>query len=575
MRSFKIGVVKFLTVLFAMLMLGTSTFAQVSVTLPTVSGVSGSAKAGAITVGDLTGLNVRSFQFTINYDKDILYITGADVAGTLIESSAGNLEVNPDTANGKISVAWASATALSGSGTLVKLNFLFRNSGTAALSFGSTFMFNAGTPAATITDGNATSPSVLVTGGTVSYNTGDDVKIPIFVTAITSAQNVRSFDFTATFTSTIFSITGYDKAGTLSADGNAEINVVNGTVSLAWASASSITGDGVLIYLVGKALSAGTSALAFTSFKFNAGAPIAGTENGSVVVGAANVAPTVAFNPAGPAFSTNENQALTFTVVGADANGDALTYTATGMPSGATLNATTHVFSWTPNYTQSGSHTVTFKVTDAGGLFAEKTATITVVNVNRAPSIIVGLPVTLDVPVHIAPNPVYWTKPIVASDPDGDALSYSLEASPEGSNITSDGVFSWAPLPSQAGKSFVITIKVSDGSLSDSKSYTLKVSDTIIGVEIEGVPTEYTLMQNYPNPFNPSTTIYFGIPKESNVKISVFNILGQEVTLLLDKTLNAGFHKVTFNAEGLNTGMYIYKIEAGSFVEVKKMLYVK
>jgi len=574
MRSFKIGVVKFLTVLFAMLMLGTSTFAQVSVTLPTISGVSGSEKAGAITVGDLTGQNVTAFQFTITYDKDIIEITGADAAGTLIESSAGNLYVNPDIANGTISVAWANATAISGSGTLVKLNIKFKNAGNAALSFGSTFMFNAGTPAATITDGSATTPSVLVTGGTLAASTGADIKIPVSVTEITSAQNVTAYDFKAAFNSSVISITGYDIVGTLSADGSAEINVVDGVASVAWASANKITGDGVLIYLVGKALAAGSSDVTFTSFQFNAGTPIAGTEKGSVVVTAANVAPTIAFDPAGPAFSVSENVKLTFTVVGADANtGDVLTYSATGLPSGATLNATTHVFTWTPNYTQAGSYTVTFKVTDAGGLFVEKAATITVANVNRAPTIYMGLPTANPIPVHNVP--VYWEKPIVASDPDGDPLSYSLEAPPEGASITADGIFSWAPVPQQAGRSFVVTVKVSDGSLFDIKSYTLKVADDVVGVEVEGMPTEYTLLQNYPNPFNPSTTIYFGIPKESSVKISVFNILGQEVTTLLNKTLNAGFHKVTFDASGLNTGMYIYKIEAGSFVEVKKMLYVK
>jgi len=572
MRSFKIGVVKFLTVLFAMLMLGTSTFAQVSVTLPTISGVSGSEKAGAITVGDLTGQNVTAFQFTITYDKDIVKITGADAAGTLIESSAGNLYVNPDTANGTISVAWANATALSGSGTLVKLNIKFVNAGSAALSFGSTFMFNAGTPAATITDGNATTPSVLVTGGTISASTGADIKIPVNVTDITSAQNVTAYDFKAAFNSSVISITGYDIVGTLSADGSAEINVVDGVATVAWASANKITGEGILIYLVGKALTAGSSDVTFTAFQFNAGAPIAGTEKGSVVVTAANIAPTIVLDPAGPAFSVNENVKLTINLVGADANtGDVLTYSATGLPSGAKLSGS--VFTWTPSYAQAGSYTVTFKVTDAGGLYAEAAATITVANVNRAPSIVVGLPTDKPVPVHNVP--VYWEKPIVASDPDGDALSYSLEAPPEGASITADGIFSWAPVPQQAGRSFVVTVKVSDGSLFDIKSYTLQVSQDVVGVEIEGVPTEYTLLQNYPNPFNPSTTIYFGIPKESSVKISVFNILGHEVTTLLNKPLNAGFHKVTFDASGLNTGMYIYKIEAGSFVEVKKMLYVK
>lgn len=83
MRSFKISVIKFLSLLSLMLMLGTSiTFAQVSVTFPTISGAVGTSTTANITVGDLTGQNVTSYQFDLNYNKNIIDVTGVTVAGT-------------------------------------------------------------------------------------------------------------------------------------------------------------------------------------------------------------------------------------------------------------------------------------------------------------------------------------------------------------------------------------------------------------------------------------------------------------------------------------------------------------
>lgn len=92
--------------------------------------------------------------------------------------------------------------------------------------------------------------------------------------------------------------------------------------------------------------------------------------------------------------------------------------------------------------------------------------------------------------------------------------------------------------------------------------------------EGKGILT-YQLFKNYPNPFNPSTNIEFTIPNSSNVTITVFNILGQNVATLIDEKMNAGKHAVTFNASGLSSGMYFYRIEAGNFVQAQKMLLVK
>ena len=99
--------------------------------------------------------------------------------------------------------------------------------------------------------------------------------------------------------------------------------------------------------------------------------------------------------------------------------------------------------------------------------------------------------------------------------------------------------------------------------------------------EIEEIPTSFSLEQNYPNPFNPSTKIEYTLPKESNVKISVFNILGEKVRELVNTQMPVGIHTINFNANNLASGIYIYAIEAkalsgyGNFIAAEKMLLLK
>ena len=88
-------------------------------------------------------------------------------------------------------------------------------------------------------------------------------------------------------------------------------------------------------------------------------------------------------------------------------------------------------------------------------------------------------------------------------------------------------------------------------------------------------PEEYKLYQNYPNPFNPTTTIQFTLPQSDNVILKVYNILGQEVATLINKNMKAGIHKVSFNASSLSSGIYIYKLQAGSFTSAGKMIVLK
>ncbi len=93
--------------------------------------------------------------------------------------------------------------------------------------------------------------------------------------------------------------------------------------------------------------------------------------------------------------------------------------------------------------------------------------------------------------------------------------------------------------------------------------------------ELDQTVETYSLAQNYPNPFNPETTIEFSIPEASNVKLSVFDILGREVTTLVNEFKSAGAYRAKFNAAKLASGLYLYRIEAGNFVSVKKMMLLK
>jgi hypothetical protein len=96
-----------------------------------------------------------------------------------------------------------------------------------------------------------------------------------------------------------------------------------------------------------------------------------------------------------------------------------------------------------------------------------------------------------------------------------------------------------------------------------------------VNSKINNVPITYSLNQNYPNPFNPSTTIRYSIKEPGKVMLKVYNVLGQEVTTLVNEIKNAGNYEFNFDARNLASGMYIYQLQAGSFVDVKKMVLIK
>ena len=94
-------------------------------------------------------------------------------------------------------------------------------------------------------------------------------------------------------------------------------------------------------------------------------------------------------------------------------------------------------------------------------------------------------------------------------------------------------------------------------------------------VEVEVIPTRFELSQNYPNPFNPITTIRFSLPKETRLKINLYNLLGEIIKTITEGIYQAGYYNISFNASNLPSGTYVYRIESDNFIESKRMMLLK
>ncbi|HAP35823.1 MAG TPA: hypothetical protein DCQ28_07735, partial [Bacteroidetes bacterium] len=157
-------------------------------------------------------------------------------------------------------------------------------------------------------------------------------------------------------------------------------------------------------------------------------------------------------------------------------------------------------------------------------------------------------------------NPVPFLMSLVVFDPDGFQFNAALPW-PFGMN----------PWDSARGSYF----KSWWGSEWGSAFKTVLLPNITSVLTDEQIPVAFSLAQNYPNPFNPSTTIRYSIPTNSQVVLKVYNMLGQEVASLVNKEQQVGNYQVVFDANKLATGIYIYRIQAGSYVETKKMMLIK
>lgn len=571
MRNSRIFLKRVAISLSALLLISAVTLAQVTVTLPNVNLKVGTTQQIPITVGDLTGKGVVAFQTTVTYDKTILKITGVSTTGTLSAAFSGTPTFNADTANGKITVVAAGTSALSSSGPLIYLTASLVGKGTSALTF-SSFQFNEGTPAVTLTNGQVVVPSLSLK---VSDYTGVNavnsaISLPVVVDDITG-QKVLSYQFTVTFDKTKINLTNATTTGTISSSmGTPTVNSATpGQLTVVAAGSATLTGSGPLVILTGTVVGSGVSTVDFTSAQFNEGTPGVAGVSGTISINA-TLKPSITKKMSDTTIA--ENQALSFTYLATDPQGGALTFSGNGLPSGAALTAA-GVLTWTPSYTQSGVYSFYVVATNPGALKDSVAQKVTVTNVSRKPVFNFRVPATTTV---ISRN-VATKFAVSATDPDGGSLVWNWLVNGVSEQSGTDSTFTRTFTDPHGTAKVVTAIFSKAGGLKDSTVWNF----TITPVEQIVVPTEFALQQNYPNPFNPTTTISYSIPNEAPVTFEVYNVLGVKIrTLMAGQTKSAGSYMITWdgkNDAGVNmsSGIYLYRVRAGSFVASKKMTLLK
>lgn len=515
--------------------------AQVTVGLPTTNGNQGDTVLIPVTVGDLTGLSVLAYQFAVSFDHSVLTALDVSTAGTLSQQSGWT--VLPNVLLDSIKVGAFGASALSGSGTLVQLKF--RVSGTPGattpLTF-SSFLFNAGTPDATTTNGTFTVVGVLqliAPNGGELWQVGTQHDIMWNSSAITDVKIEYSTD-----------------------DGSSWLPSIT---------ASTPANTGTYTWTIPKTPS--TQGRVRISDVSNAG--IYDLSDGTFTIGPLPGIPTLS-QPANNAF----NQAVILTLQWS-AGTSAETYrvqlsvdslfsnpdlddsllTVTNKPVGPLNNET--LYYWrVKSYNVAGE--------------SNWSSTWSFSTIPHVPS----LPILVQ-PPNNAQNQL--TSLRLKWNRVSGASLYRLQLASDlsfvqGSVILDSTLTDTSRIVSGLANDIIHFWRVNASNVAGTSDWsgiwTFRTSVTAVE-EIKTIPTEYSIAQNFPNPWNPSTTIRYGLPQRSPVSLTVFNTLGQLVANLVQGEQEAGVHEVRLDGSRLASGVYLYRIEAGNFVDTKKLLLLR
>ena len=316
-----------------------------------------------------------------------------------------------------------------------------------------------------------TAPAQVNAGQTFSVNI-----------SVTPGQAIAGVQCDLDFDGSLITATGVSEGGLLQSTGGATFfnpgsiggGSVSGMAGVIITPGKTVTAAGTFATITFMAgTTSGTSTLTLSGVVVGdisgSQVPISVTNTQVIVVGQTNHAPVL--NGIGDK-ETNVGQALTFTISATDQDGDSLTYSASGLPSGASFNPSTRRFSWTPGALQAGVYPgVTFQVSD-GNLTDSESITITVLGApaNRAPS----LNPLGDMQTGVGQALIFT---VSASDPDGDSLTYSASNLPSGASFNAGSrTFSWTPSIGQIGTFPGVAFQVSDGQLTDSETITITVS---------------------------------------------------------------------------------------------------
>lgn len=155
----------------------------------------------------------------------------------------------------------------------------------------------------------------------------------------------------------------------------------------------------------------------------------------------------------------------------------------------------------------------------------------------------------------------------IATDVDFDDIVFT-------SDVLSDTLYGFTDV--QDDQTYYWRVRAENatgwGEYSEVWSFTASI---VVGVDNTETPYTFNLMQNYPNPFNPTTEIRFTLPERTHVTLEVFAVHGQHITTIVNESRDAGIHTVTFDATGLASGIYLYRLRADQSVRTKRMVYIR
>ena len=304
-------------------------------------------------------------------------------------------------------------------------------------------------------------------------------------------------------------------------------------------------------------------------------------------------------------FTTNEDTDYSGTFSASDAEGDSLTYSILDSTDNGTLilsDPISGTFTYSPIENFNGSDSLTFSVSD-GILLDTGTVNITVVGLNDAPSSFAlseqdSVYITMD---NFATDSISftWDESI---DVDGDELLYDFTASLivngqvkaeyNSSSLTiremkidHQSVFDEIFAAQAMFGEIEWDVSVRDSMVevtSENGALTLGVnaSAAVLSINGELLPEVFSLHQNYPNPFNPVTKLRYDLPENGNVNITIYDMLGREVKTLINQAQDAGYRSLIWDATNdygkpVSAGIYLYQIQAGEYMQTKKMVLLK
>jgi hypothetical protein len=590
--------------------------AEVAITIADTSSPAMYPVAIPVNIGNTTGLNIKSCRLIIQFDSKILTAKNVSITNTLAENwDAPNYTISSDT----ITIEMIGGEALQDSGVLVYLNFDVI--GTANQQSPLHFIqakFNSWNPLAVTDDGVFTTlpiPQVMVSLPDTSGDANTKISIPVWVDDVTSL-NITSYQMELSYSRVILNATSATLQGTLASDWSI-VNIVDnpGYLTLEIAGTVPLGGTGALVWINFDVIgSPGQStSILFKKMQFNGGAPIANFRNGRFAVNATTVERITVIIPDTTAQS------------GASLNAPVLI--------SESINAEIYNYKMTLEF---DSTVLTFKNINMTGTL---TSPWTPPDVLQSPGKI-QINAEGDLPLSGLGTLIFIVFDVIGSDGSNTTIHFSemIVNSGELNTITDDGIINvqgvvpvelasftaisdgrnvtlrWHTITETNNFGFYLqrksnlspdwqTIKFLPGagttSIPQSYSiidwqldsgtwyYRLKQQD-LDGqvhysqiIEVNLLPTQFSLFQNYPNPFNSSTIIRYDLAAgEHDVKIIIFDLLGQQIKILFNEQQQGGSYQMSWDGSdddgrSVATGIYFCHLLVGQTTYVKKMVLIE